>query len=217
MLLGRLKPDLHPLVTSTAINQDGRSANLTSPNGPAQQRVIMRALRLALINAPEVASVEAHGTGTALGDPIEVGAQGAVLDRGRMPRDLFVDCASKSVFGHMELGAGMLSVMKAVATLRTSQISPNLHLKQFNPNMIPGSSTVFTSNCVPHQESAVVGVSSFGYGGTNSHALLVSQAEALTARSQSAVQYQHISDSQITRSRFIVIIQLPQLFSRLAH
>ena len=183
MLLGCLKSDSHPLVTSTAINQDGRSANLTSPNGPAQQRVIARALELAWIHPTSVASVEAHGTGTALGDPIEVGAQEAVLNRGRMPRDMFINCASKSVFGHMELGAGILSVLKTVATVQTSQPSPNLHFKQFNPNMNLYNKAVFVTGCIKcpfpirnsdHSFMKTAGVSSFGYGGTNSHATVAS-------------------------------------------
>ena len=67
------------LIKATAVNQDGRSAGLTAPNGLAQQAMHRRALELGGDLKPsDVAVIETHGTGTALGDPIEVGAIKAV-------------------------------------------------------------------------------------------------------------------------------------------
>ncbi|KJK51468.1 beta-ketoacyl synthase N-terminal-like domain-containing protein, partial [Saccharothrix sp. ST-888] len=62
------------VVRGTAVNQDGASNGITAPNGPAQQRVIRRALAAAGVPGGEVDVVEAHGTGTTLGDPIEAQA-----------------------------------------------------------------------------------------------------------------------------------------------
>ena len=83
-------------VCGTAVNQDGRSANLTSPNGPAQQRVITQALSEARFRPSQVECVEAHGTGTSLGDPIEVGAQQAILSRGRGCSEQLLEKAPQS-------------------------------------------------------------------------------------------------------------------------
>jgi hypothetical protein len=52
--------------------QDGRSASLTAPNGPAQERCISSAMKEAKTTPPESTAWECHGTGTSLGDPIEV-------------------------------------------------------------------------------------------------------------------------------------------------
>ncbi|MEV5887727.1 beta-ketoacyl synthase N-terminal-like domain-containing protein, partial [Streptomyces sp. NPDC052020] len=62
------------VVRGSAVNQDGASNGLTAPSGPAQQRVIRRALADARLAASDVDVVEAHGTGTRLGDPIEAQA-----------------------------------------------------------------------------------------------------------------------------------------------
>ena len=72
-------PSWHLGFAGSAINQDGRSGGLTVPNGPSQQAVIREALNRAGLQPDQISYIEAHGTGTALGDPIEVGALGAVF------------------------------------------------------------------------------------------------------------------------------------------
>ena len=72
------------------LSQDGRSSSLTAPNGPSQQAVIRGALWDAAVAAEDVGGLEMHGTGTALGDPIEVGALGAVLSGGVPSASLLV-------------------------------------------------------------------------------------------------------------------------------
>merc|ERR1719191_1266726 len=67
----------------SALNQDGRSSNLTSPNGPSQQAVVLTALAEAQVSPSTLDFLETHGTGTELGDPIELGALQAALGDGR--------------------------------------------------------------------------------------------------------------------------------------
>ena len=52
--------------------QDGKSATITAPSGPAQQLCLKAALSDAGLRPEDVTYVETHGTGTPLGDPIEV-------------------------------------------------------------------------------------------------------------------------------------------------
>ena len=74
------------VVRGSAVNQDGRSGGLTAPNGPAQEAVIRAALTAAGLAPAAIGYIETHGTGTPLGDPIEVGALGAVFGPGRAAR-----------------------------------------------------------------------------------------------------------------------------------
>merc|ERR1712216_658803 len=61
-------------VSATNANQDGRSASMTAPSGPAQVANTRMALSEHQISPNEIDISECHGTATALGDPIEVGS-----------------------------------------------------------------------------------------------------------------------------------------------
>jgi polyketide synthase-associated protein len=155
-------------VAGTCANQDGRSASLTAPNGPSQQAVIRHSLRFAEIEPEDVTVVECHGTGTALGDPIEVGAVMAVMEG---ERDLpLPHTSAKSNIAHLESAAGIAGVSKCLVILLHSCATPNVHLKSLNPHLesqgFPQSFEVEIMDT--GLNSGYAGVSSFGFGGTNS-------------------------------------------------
>ncbi|WP_342379791.1 amino acid adenylation domain-containing protein [Myxococcus stipitatus] len=184
------------VIRGTAVNQDGRSASLTAPNGLAQEAVIRQALAVAGLEGRDVDYVECHGTGTSLGDPIEVGALKSVL--GERREKPVVLGAIKSNIGHLEGAAGVVGLIKAVEVLRRREAPGNVHFKTLNPKIdlegfpavIPTGATALGSSGDPRP--LVAGVSSFGFGGTNAHVVLQSYAGAgsvVAAEARPRVEY----------------------------
>merc|ERR1719158_524125 len=159
----------------SAVNQDGRSSSLTAPNGPSQQQVMLASLKRAGTSPASVTVLEMHGTGTPLGDPIEVGAAGAVLWTDR--RAPLVWAAAKSAVGHAEPGAGLVGLLNAATVLSHRVGKQIMHLRSINPhvegvlgsphmNFIPRELCSLTSS----EEAHVCGaLSSFAFQGTNAH------------------------------------------------
>ena len=164
------------LLCGTAVNQDGRSSGLTAPNRVAQAKVIRKALTTARIDPARVTYVETHGTGTALGDPIEAGALDDVFGSTHdFSRPLYLG-ALKTNIGHLEAASGVAGFIKAVLALNHRQIPPNLHYQTPNPHLPLGSCrfTIPTQavSWGDNEENLTAGVSSFGFSGTNAHAVL---------------------------------------------
>ena len=164
------------VVRGSAVNQDGRSGGLTAPNGPAQEAVLRAALEAAEVPARAVGYVEAHGTGTSLGDPIEVGALGAVFASGRdAGRPLLVGSVKTNV-GHLEAAAGLAGLAKVVLGLRRRAIPPHLHFRAGNPHIdwagLPIAVPTATAPWAPIDGRRLAGVSAFGFSGTNAHVVL---------------------------------------------
>jgi malonyl CoA-acyl carrier protein transacylase len=162
------------VIRGSAVNQDGRSSGLTVPNGIAQQKLIREALAKAGIEASQVNYVEAHGTGTALGDPIEVQALIAVLNRGRSAASPLAIGSVKTNIGHLESASGIAGLMKVVLALQHEEIPPHLHLKNINPHLFASEMPAVTipTEITPWplaSEPRIAGVSSFGFSGTNAH------------------------------------------------
>ncbi|WP_030791471.1 type I polyketide synthase [Streptomyces sp. NRRL S-920] len=116
------------LVRGTAVGQDGDSAGLTVPNGPAQEKVIRAALAAAALAPEDIQYVEAHGTGTPLGDPIEFGAIGDTFADSHTKSDPLLVGSVKTNLGHMEPASGIVGVIKAVLQIRSATIYPHLNL-----------------------------------------------------------------------------------------
>lgn len=175
------------VIRGTAINQDGSSNGLTAPSGTAQEGVIQRALNAAQLDSRDVSYVEAHGTGTPLGDPIEVSALEATYGTDRDAGNPLIVGSVKTNIGHTEAAAGMAGLMKVVLALQHGYIPPHLHFQQINPHLAAASVEIPAAGREWTQADAAAprrgAVSSFGFSGTNAHAIL-EEAPTLPAADQ---------------------------------
>lgn len=178
------------VIRATAINQDGRSAGLTAPNGVAQEDVIRAALAQTDLSASDVSFVEAHGTGTPLGDPIEVGALVATYGRDRAADHPLMLTSAKTVIGHLEAAAGVAGLAKAVIALGKRELPPHLNFSQGNPEIDWSAPITVPTKATPLPASEAplrAGLSSFGFSGTNAHVILESAPERAKAEAESEV------------------------------
>lgn len=167
---------IHAVIRATGVNSDGRTTGIALPNGEAQAELLRSLYSSHGIDPTRLAYVEAHGTGTAAGDPIETNSIGIVLGRPRPEGAPLPVGSVKSNVGHLETGSGMAGLIKALGVLRHKIVPPNLHLDKPNPAIdfsslnitIPTAPTPLTQTDQP----LLVGVNSFGFGGTNAHVIL---------------------------------------------
>jgi len=171
------------LIRGTAINNDGRSNGLTAPSPIAQEQVIRSAHNAGGTNPAKVAYVETHGTGTSLGDPIEASAISAALQSQQREQPVALG-ALKETIGHLEGAAGIAGMAKAVLAVSHQRVPagrfpglPNPHIDMVDLGLQP------TRNTVALNQHDLVGVSSFGWGGTNAHVVLESSPSLLTHQS----------------------------------
>ncbi|MEU4769260.1 SDR family oxidoreductase [Actinosynnema sp. NPDC023794] len=165
---------------------DGRGKSISAPNPAGQQRAIQRARTVNGAGAEQVDWVVAHGTGTPAGD----GVESQVLTT--LGPDSGQWCSSnKPVFGHTGWTAGVLSLMHALLGLRNGWIPGQLGAEEPEGGTtgarvrVPGKAVHFP----PRQDRPrTVGVSAFGFGGTNAHLLVADRPDANAPRSAPPVQ-----------------------------
>lgn len=167
---------IYALIRGGAVNNDGQSGQfLTTPSQVGQETMLRRAYEDAGAPAGRVRYVEAHGTGTRAGDPVEIGALGAVLGNGRPADEPCLVGSVKTNFGHTEGAAGVAGLIKSALILKHKWIPRSLHMSRPNPS-IPwgelGVRVVGESTPLVGDPGALVGVSSFGISGTNAHLVL---------------------------------------------
>jgi acyl transferase domain-containing protein/acyl carrier protein len=166
------------VILGSAINNDGSlKAGYTAPSVDGQAEVIAEALAVSDVDASTIGYVETHGTGTKLGDPIEVAALTKAY-REHTGETGFCGIGSvKSNIGHTDAAAGVTALIKAALVLKHGEIPPSLHVETPNPELSLDTSPFYVCDELrpwPRRDGTPrrVGVSSFGIGGTNAHAVL---------------------------------------------
>jgi phthiocerol/phenolphthiocerol synthesis type-I polyketide synthase B len=178
---------IYAVVRGSAVNNDGRSSgSLGTPSRIGQEELLRAAYRDAGIAPRLVGYVEAHGTGTRTGDPVELGALGAVLAEWRPAGSRARVGSVKTQIGHTEGAAGVAGVIKTALALHHGTIPPSLHFREPNPAVdwagapfeIPVAATPWPRG----DGTRVAGVSAFGIAGTNAHVVLEEAPARAAAR-----------------------------------
>ena len=167
---------IYALIKGVGSASDGHARSLTAPHPPGQVLALKRAYADAGIEPGSVTLIEAHGTGTALGDKSELAALGTLLGSAATP-----GCAIgsvKSMIGHTKVAAGMAGLIKGVLALQHRVLPPTLGVEQpVGPLQAANSPLYVNSEVRPwlhhgRNHPRYCGVSAFGFGGTNFHAVL---------------------------------------------
>lgn len=168
---------IHAVVLGSAKNNDGaQKVSFLAPSVEGQARVIALAQAQANVQADSIGYVEAHGTGTPLGDPIELEALTKAF-RATTDRERFCRIGSiKGHIGHPTIASGIAGFLKVAMALEHEEIPGTLHFKTPNPRFdlahspfeIVARRTPWPRGATPRRGA----VSSFGFGGTNVHAIL---------------------------------------------
>ena len=171
----RDRDHVYCVIRSTATANDAGRGVLGVPSAEAQSEVLTTALGAAGASATDVAYLELHGSGTPVGDPVEARAIGEVVGRARPHGDPVPVGSVKTNIGHLEAAAGIAGLVKACLIFHHRRIPPSLNfvrphagipLDEHNIRVVtePEDRVI-----APRQ---IVGVSSFGMGGTHVHAVL---------------------------------------------
>ncbi|KUI67109.1 Nonribosomal peptide synthetase 14 [Cytospora mali] len=183
--------NIQAIIRETGVNSDGRTKGITVPNPEAQRDLIQRTYMKSNLDPfnPEHKPqyFEAHGTGTPVGDPREAraiaeaffsdtDAADPALGQQQLPK-LLVGSV-KTIIGHTEGAAGLAGVLKVVQSMNNHAVPPNLHLNTLNPNVLPFYKNLkipMEKTCWPQPPPGQpyrASVNSFGFGGTNAHAII---------------------------------------------
>lgn len=166
---------VYAVILSTAINNDGRErAGYTAPGVAGQTEVIKSAVARAGIRPETVGYVETHGTATPLGDAIEIAAiKEALGDAHDGPRCRLG--ALKANIGHLDAASGIVALIKACYVVKEGRVPAAINFETSQPVFKLDQSRFTISNKCETWECdgpRRAGISSFGLGGTNAHAII---------------------------------------------
>jgi acyl transferase domain-containing protein/acyl carrier protein len=168
----RLADRYYANVLGSSINHNGaRPQIITAPHAEAQEELIIDACQDAGILPQEVSYVECHGTGTKIGDPIEISALQNTIAKDRL-HTCYLGSV-KSNIGHLESAAGIAGLIKSALILNQGLIPPNLHFQQPNQYVdFESYHLKVVAEETPIEQNAIIGISSFGFGGSNAHVII---------------------------------------------
>ncbi|XP_023287234.1 uncharacterized protein LOC111673635 [Seriola lalandi dorsalis] len=165
------------VIGKTAVNQDGRSVTpITKPSVMQQEELLRRIYSES--DLADVQYIEAHGTGTPVGDPTEAGSISNVIAKARAPGSETLRIGSvKGNIGHTESAAGVAGLIKVLLMMKHETIVPTVFYSEDNASVnvkalnlnIPSRAERWETN---RSLKRVVGINSFGFGGTNAHVIL---------------------------------------------
>ncbi|KAL6691259.1 polyketide synthase [Trichoderma pleuroticola] len=166
---------IRAILRDAAINQDGHTTGITLPSGSAQEALERQVWNNLNLDPLDVGYVEAHGTGTLAGDGAELEGISRVFCEKRDASNPLLVGSIKSNIGHLECVSGLAAMIKAILVLERGAIPPNVNFDQPKPNLNLEKKKIQVPRTLQkwrQGDAARVSINSFGYGGTNAHAVI---------------------------------------------
>ena len=168
---------IYAVIRAVGSSSDGRALSLTAPLPRGQRRALDRAYGQAGFSPADLGFLEAHATGTRVGDQAEVRTIVDALSQAGTPAGGCVVGSVKSLIGHAKVAAGLAGVVKAALALHHQVLPPQPGVDEPLADLAgPDSPAVLLREPSPWlaagDQPRRAGVSAFGFGGTNAHAVL---------------------------------------------
>jgi len=169
---------VYAILRGVAASSDGRSKALTAPRPVGQMRALERAYEKAGVPANTIGLLEAHGTGTVVGDRIEIESLTAYFRNVGAQRQGCALGSVKSMIGHTKSAAGFAGLIKSALALHCKILPPTMGVSVPNVQADFGNSPFYLNTearpWLKRLDGAPrrAGISAFGFGGTNLHAVL---------------------------------------------
>jgi acyl transferase domain-containing protein/NAD(P)H-dependent flavin oxidoreductase YrpB (nitropropane dioxygenase family)/NAD(P)-dependent dehydrogenase (short-subunit alcohol dehydrogenase family) len=167
---------IYAVIRGVGASSDGRDKGLTAPRPEGQLRALRRAYAQANVSPARVGLIEAHGTGTVVGDQTEAQALAQVFREAGAAAHSCALGSVKSMIGHSKCAAGIAGLIKTTLALHHKVLPPTLVEKPNPKGNFEEGPLFLNTEARPWvhggEEPRLAGVSAFGFGGTNFHAVL---------------------------------------------
>jgi amino acid adenylation domain-containing protein len=168
--------EIYAVIRGWAVNNDGYDKiGFAAPSINGQFELVRKALHNARVHPEEICYIEAHGTGTILGDPIEVSALTQAFRETTCKKQFCGLGSVKGNIGHTDEAAGIMGFIKVALAAYYRKIPATINYSEPNPNIDLENSPFFIVDKNidwDGKKSMIMGVSSFGVGGTNVHVII---------------------------------------------
>ncbi|VTJ57756.1 Hypothetical predicted protein [Marmota monax] len=163
---------VYATILNSGTNTDGyKEQGVTFPSGEAQEQLLHSLYQMAGVAPESLEYIEAHGTGTKVGDPQEL--NGIVRALCTTRQEPLLIGSTKSNMGHPEPASGLAALAKVLLSLEHGLWAPNLHFHNPNPEIpaLQDGRLQVVDQPLPIR-GGIVGINSFGFGGSNVHVIL---------------------------------------------
>ncbi len=174
---------IYAVIKGIGTSSDGKAQSIYAPRKEGQVKALNLAYANAQVDPSSIDLIEAHGTGTRVGDLVEFQALTEVFGN---PDGKLQKCAIgsvKSMIGHTKAAAGSAGLIKAALSVYHKTLLPTLKADIPDPALnIYESPFYLNSSRRPwfsrKEHPRRCGVSSFGFGGSNFHAVIEEYKES---------------------------------------
>ena len=158
-------------------SSDGKGKGITAPNPIGPRLAIERAWQNAGLSPASATLIEGHGTSTHVGDLVELQTMVDLLGGFHLSPASVALGSVKSNFGHLKGAAGAAGLLKVALALRDKVLPPSVNCEHPNSEIDFAHAPLYVNTELRPWTATADGVrraglSAFGFGGTNFHAVL---------------------------------------------